>query len=242
MILCKWEELPEDMKTPEVRKYYDILARHRFQLLLKRVFDFTAAFVLLVILAIPMMVIGFLISIDSPGGVFYRQERVTTNGKRFYIHKFRTMVRDADKIGSQITVRNDCRITKIGEKLRKNRLDELPQVLDVLNGSMSFVGTRPEVAKYVDQYTDEMKATLLLPAGITSEASIRFKGETKLLADVDDIDAVYMNEILPRKMYHNLKSIREFSFWKDIRTMVRTVLAVMGVDYQDETVQMQMME
>lgn len=238
MILCKWEELPEDMRTSEVRKYYDILSKHKLELALKRGFDFAAAFFLLLILTIPMLIIGALIAVDSPGGVFYRQERATTNGKIFKIHKFRTMCQNADQ-GSKITVKNDCRVTKMGAKLRKNRLDELPQVLDVLSGNMSFVGTRPEVRKYVDQYTDEMKATLLMPAGITSEASVRFKGEARLLADVDDVDGVYMNEILPRKMYYNLKSIREFGLFKEIRTMIRTVLAVMGVEYKDETVDMQ---
>lgn len=242
MILCKWEELPETMRVPEVREYYDILSKHKFGLAFKRAFDFVVAFFLLLVLAIPMLIIAVLIAVDSPGGVFYRQERVTTGGKKFYIHKFRTMVSNADKIGSQITVRNDARVTKMGARIRKNRLDELPQVLDVLSGNMSFVGARPEVTKYVNQYTDAMKATLLMPAGITSEASIRFKGEAKLLTNVEDIDSVYMNEILPRKMYYNLKSIREFGFFKDIRTMFRTVLAVLGVDYKDETAEMQSVE
>lgn len=235
MVLKKWEDLPDKMKTEEVKKYYDILSKKHFQLALKRIFDICVSFVLLIILAIPMAVISVLIAIDSPGGVFYRQERVTTNGKIFRIHKFRTMCSNADKIGSQVTVSNDSRITRVGGLLRKLRLDELPQVLDVFGGSMSFVGTRPEVKKYVDEYSSEMLATLLLPAGITSEASIRFKGESKLLAKTDDVDKTYTEEILPRKMHYNLKSLEEFSFFSDIATMFRTVFAVLGKDYEDET-------
>lgn len=242
MALKKWEKLPDAMKCPEIRRYYEILNRRRGSLVLKRLFDITAALILLIVAAIPMLIIGLLIVLDSPGGVFYRQERVTTNGKVFRIHKFRTMVANADQVGTQVTVKNDSRITRVGAKIRKNRLDELPQLLDVLSGDMSFVGTRPEVLKYVDQYTDEMKATLLMPAGITSEASIRFKGEAKLLEGVDDVDRVYVEEILPRKMYHNLKSIENFSFWGDLRTMVRTVLAVLGKDYKDETADVQKVE
>lgn len=235
MILRRWEKLPEDMRCPEVKKYYDILSKHRLGIACKRVFDFILAFILLIILAIPMLVISVLISIDSPGGVFYRQVRTTAYGRQFRIHKFRTMVANADKIGTQVTVGNDARITKIGAFLRRFRLDELPQLLDVLNGSMSFVGTRPEVVKYVNTYTNEMKATLLLPAGITSEASIRYKDENKLLDAADDVDQVYIQRVLPAKMKHNLRSIENFSFLGEIMTMVRTVFAVLGRDFADET-------
>ncbi|MCQ2445911.1 MAG: sugar transferase [Clostridia bacterium] len=234
MVWKKWEELPENMQTDAVKEYYSILASRRAELILKRIFDFLAALVLQVLLFIPMVVIALLIAFDSPGGVFYRQERVTTYGRTFRIHKFRTMVKNADRIGSEITVSSDSRITKIGAKLRKNRLDELPQLLDVLKGDMSFVGTRPEVPKYVGKYTDEMMATLLLPAGITSEASIRFKGEAKLLKDVEDVDRIYVEEILPRKMVYNLESVRNFRFFGEISTMLRTILAVLGKDYADK--------
>jgi lipopolysaccharide/colanic/teichoic acid biosynthesis glycosyltransferase len=128
MILRKWEDLPEDMQTPEVRKYYDILAKRKWSLILKRVFDIVVSFVMLIILAIPILVISVIIAIDSPGGVFYRQVRITTYGREFRIHKFRTMVANADKIGSLVTVGQDSRITKIGGFLRKYRLDELPQL------------------------------------------------------------------------------------------------------------------
>lgn len=231
MILRNWEDFPEDMKTLEVRKYYDILTKRKISLVLKRIFDVVVASIVLVILAIPLLVISMLIALDSPGGVFYRQTRVTTYGRQFRIHKFRTMVANADKIGSLVTVGKDGRITKIGGFLRRYRLDELPQLLDVLSGSMSFVGTRPEVPKYVERYTDEMKATLLLPAGITSEASIRYKDEAELLDAADDVDKVYMEEVLPGKMKYNLWALEKFSFWGEIATMFRTVFAVLGKNY-----------
>lgn len=232
-MLKKWEELPQWMQCPEVREYYDMLNRRRGSLVLKRAFDLAAGLGVLAITAIPMGVIAVMIRMDSPGPVFYRQERVTTYGKTFRIHKFRTMVSNADKIGSAVTVGNDSRITKMGARLRACRLDELPQVFDVLSGNMSFVGTRPEVKKYVDQYTNEMKATLLLPAGITSEASIRYKDEAELLEGAADVDRVYVEQVLPGKMRYNLESVRNFSFWGEIATMFRTVFAVLGKDYED---------
>lgn len=221
-MLKKWEELPDFMRVPEVRPYWEILNKKRRQLILKRVFDFAVAFMLLIILAIPMAVIAVWVKLDSKGPVFYRQERVTTYGRHFYIHKFRTMVNHADKIGTAVTVRNDSRITKVGTKLRHLRLDELPQIFDVIQGTMSFVGARPEAVKYVEKYSAEYYATLLLPAGITSEASIRYKDEDKLLNDVSDADEVYLEKILPAKMEWNLKSIRYFSFLGDILTIFRT--------------------
>lgn len=231
-MLRKWEELPEFMKVPEVRPYYEILNKKRSSLLLKRVFDILVSLVLIVILAIPMLVIAVWIKADSKGTVFYRQERVTTYGKHFRIHKFRTMVSNADKIGTAVTVGNDSRITRAGSHLRSLRLDELPQVFDVLLGDMSFVGTRPEAVKYVDKYEPEYLATLLMPAGITSEASIRYKDEDRLLNEADDVDRVYMEDVLPEKMKWNLKSVREYSFFGEIGTMFRTVLAVLGKDYK----------
>ncbi len=231
MGLKKWDDLPEFMRTPEVRPYWEILYKKRGQLALKRIFDLVVALILLVILAIPMGIIAILIKKDSEGPVFYRQERVTTYGQHFRIHKFRTMVSNADKIGTAVTVGNDSRITRVGVKLRGHRLDELPQVLDVIQGTMSFVGTRPEAVKYVERYQPEYNATLLMPAGITSEASIRYKDEDKQLNAADNVDEVYVNEILPEKMKWNLESIRKFSFLRDILTMLRTVLAITGKDY-----------
>lgn len=230
-MLKKWEELPDYMKTEEVRPYYNKLKKRIVSLALKRVVDFIGGVILLIVLAIPMVVIAIWIRLDSKGPVFYRQERVTAYGKHFQIHKFRTMVSNADKIGSAVTVENDSRITKVGAKLRGCRLDELPQVFDLISGNMSIVGTRPEAVKYVEKYKPEYMATLLLPAGITSEASIRYKDEAKLLDKADDVDRVYMEEILPGKMRYNLESIKKFSFFGDIATMFRTVLAVLGKDY-----------
>lgn len=232
MRLRKWEDLPAFMQCEEVRKYYDILAKKKGALGLKRVFDFVVAVIMLIILAIPMLIIAAMIKVDSPGPVFYRQERVTTYGKRFRIHKFRTMVNNADKIGSAVTVGGDARITKVGNRLRNLRIDEIPQLIDVLTGNMSFVGTRPEATKYVEKYTNEMNATLLLPAGITSEASIRYKDEAELLDAADDVDRVYVEDVLPGKMRYNLQSIREFSFLGEVATMFRTFFAICGKDYK----------
>ena len=231
-MLRKWEDLPKFMQTEEVRPYWESLNKKRGQLILKRIFDVIAATILLLLLAIPMLILAVWIKADSEGPVFYRQERVTTYGKHFRIHKFRTMVSNADKIGTAVTVGNDSRITKAGSKLRGHRLDELPQLIDVLEGTMSFVGTRPEAVKYVKQYKPEYNATLLLPAGITSECSIQYKDEDKLLNAADDVDKTYIEQVLPEKMKWNLKSIRDFSVGQGLITMLRTVAAVMGKDYE----------
>lgn len=222
----EWDELPKGLRVPEVREYYEILSKKKFSLRMKRCFDVVVAAVMLVCLSPIMLVIAVAIVCDSPGGIFYRQERVTQYGKIFRIHKFRTMVSNADKIGTQVTVENDSRITKIGSVLRKYRLDEIPQLIDILEGNMSFVGTRPEARIYVKRYTPEMKATLLLPAGITSEASMRYKDEAELLDKADDADRVYIEKVLPDKMKYNLDSIRQFSFVGDILTMLKTVIVI----------------
>lgn len=227
MFLKKWEDLPDFMRTPEVRPYWEVLYKKRGQLAVKRIFDLAVALNLLVVLAAPMGVIAVLIKKDSEGPVFYRQERVTTYGKRFKIHKFRTMVSNADKIGTHVTTANDMRITNIGKKLRDHRLDELPQLFDVIAGDMSFVGTRPEAIKYVEKYKPEYFATLLLPAGITSEASIRYKDEGEILEKAKDVDKTYIEEILPNKMFWNLESIKNFNLLREISTMISTVFAVM---------------
>ena len=231
-MLRKWEDLPDFMRNEEVRPYYEVLQKKKVSLALKRAVDLVGGIILLVVLSIPTAIISVLIKLDSEGPVFYRQERVTTYGKRFRIHKFRTMVSNADKIGAAVTVGNDSRITKVGAKLRGCRLDELPQVLDLISGNMSFVGTRPEVVKYVEKYKPEYMATLLLPAGITSEASIRYKDEAELLDAADDVDRVYVEVVLPGKMKHNLESLKSFSFFGEIATMFRTVFAVLGKEYK----------
>ena len=232
-MLKKWEDLPDYMRTPDVKPYYDALKKKQFSLFCKRVFDFCVALVMLIVIAPVMLAIAALIKLDSKGPVFYRQKRVTTYGRYFRIHKFRTMVSNADQIGSTVTVGQDSRITKIGHRLRDFRLDELPQLFDVLQGTMSFVGTRPEAVKYVEQYKPEYYATLLLPAGITSEASIRYKNEADLLDLAEDVDQVYVEQVLPGKMRWNLDSVKRFGFWRDIATMFRTVAAVLWKDYSD---------
>lgn len=224
--LPKWEDLPDSMRTDAVRPYYDVLAKHRGSLVVKRAFDIVAGCVTFVVLAIPMGVIAVMIKADSDGPVFYRQERVTAYGGKFRIHKFRTMVNNADRMGSAVTVSGDSRITRVGARLRDHRLDEFPQVLDVLTGDMSFVGTRPEAVKYVERYTPEMMATLLLPAGITSEASVEFKDEAELLESAENADETYLRDILPRKMDINLRTVREFSLGREFRTLLGTVFEV----------------
>lgn len=225
-MLREWKDLPEWMQTEEVKKYYDSLYKKKNSLAIKRVFDIVVSAVLLAVFAIPMLVIAILIVKDSKGGVFYRQERVTAYGKKFRIHKFRTMVSDADKKGTHVTVGNDPRITKIGAKLRGYRLDELPQLIDVFLGDMTFVGTRPEAVKYVEKYSKKMVATLLLPAGITSEASIKYKDEAELLEGASDPDKVYVEKVLPEKMKYNLKELKEFSIFNEIKILFKTVVAV----------------
>lgn len=225
-MLKNWNELPEYMRTDEVRPYYDLLQRKKISLFFKRVFDIVVSLIMIILCSPILLIISILIVKDSKGGVFYRQERVTQYGRVFRIFKFRTMVQNADQIGTQVTVSNDSRITKIGSKLRNCRLDELPQLFNIFLGDMTFVGTRPESVRYVKSYTNEMYATLLLPAGVTSEASIEYKDEADLLDQADDVDSVYINEVLPEKMKYNLNSIKEFSFFKEIATMFRTVFAV----------------
>ena len=228
MLLKKWDDLPDYMKNNEDKKYYDILSKKKGQLVLKRLFDICLSLILTIILSPVILIISIWIKLDSKGPVFYRQERITQYGKVFRIFKFRTMVIDADKIGSLVTTSNDSRITKVGNKIRKCRLDEVPQLFNILTGDMSFVGTRPEVKKYVDQYTEEMYATLLLPAGVTSLASIKFKDEDEIISKYKNrtIDDVYVNEVLPLKMKYNLEAMTSFYFVKELGVMINTVVKV----------------
>ena len=230
MILKEFKELPKEMQNDSVLKYYDILKQKKIMLLLKRFLDFIGSLILLILLSPILIILAILIKIDSKGPVFYRQERVTTNGKTFKIVKFRTMIQDADKRGTLITGKQDSRITRIGNKIRKCRLDELPQLINILKGEMSFVGTRPEVKKYVDMYTDEMKATLLMPAGVTSMASIKFKDEDEIISKQTKkgktIEEAYVNDILPEKMKWNLEYIKKFSIFEDLKICIETVIKV----------------
>lgn len=226
MIWKAWHDLPNDMRCESVRPYYEILASKRSDLLIKSIFDRLMAIILLFALSPIFLVLAVWIKVDSEGPVFFRQERVTQYGKTFRIYKFRTMVQNAEQIGAQVTSKGDMRVTTVGKALRKCRLDELPQLINILEGTMSFVGARPEVPKYVASYTDEMKATLLLPAGVTSIASIQYKDEDTLLDAADDVDKCYVQNVLPAKMEWNLRSIVEFSFFRELKVMVETVLAV----------------
>lgn len=226
-MMKKWEKLPEAFRNEEVKPYYDILAHKTASLVLKRIFDIFAAFVILCIVLPFMLIIAVWIVCDSRGGVFFLQRRVTTYGRVFRIVKFRTMVSNAESLGTQVTVKGDSRVTRAGRFLRKTRLDELPQLFNVLKGDMSFVGTRPEVEKYVEKYSNEMLATLLMPAGITSLASIKYKDEEKLLDGAGDPDKVYIGEVLPQKMKYNLEYIEKFNFFYDIKLMFMTFFAVL---------------
>ncbi len=232
MSLRKWDMLPEEFRTPIVLEYYEILRGRKFSLFIKRVFDVCASFLMLLFLSPIFLVLAVAIKLDSKGPIFYRQERITRYGKKFKIYKFRTMIVDADKQGPKVTIKNDKRVTRVGKLIRKCRLDEICQLLNVFVGDMTFVGTRPEVEKYVLEYTEEMKATLLLPAGVTSLASIYYKDEEQLLSNAQDVDKTYVEKVLPEKMKYNLLAIRKFGFFKDIKIMFMTVFAVLGKKYK----------
>lgn len=228
MLVKEWNELPEFMQVEEVRTYYEILRKKKGQLILKRIFDIVCSFILIVLLSPVLLLLAVWIKLDSKGPVFYRQERITQYGKVFRIFKFRTMVTDADKIGTLVTTQNDSRITKVGNKIRKCRLDELPQVFNIFVGDMSFVGTRPEVQKYVDAYTKKMNATLLLPAGVTSLASIKYRDEDEIIeqktSEGKTVDQAYIEDVLPEKMKYNLNYLDEFNIGRDLYLCVKTVI------------------
>lgn len=228
--MIKYEKLPIEFKNEEVKKYYDIISNKKFSLIFKRLFDVVCSILILIILFIPILIISIAIKMDSEGSVFYRQERVTKYGKKFKIFKFRTMVSNADKIGSLVTIKSDTRITRVGKFLRKYRLDEFPQIFNIILGDMSFVGTRPEVTKYVDRYSDYMYATLLLPAGLTSYASINYKNEDEIISEhinsENNIDDVYIEYVLPDKMKYNIEYIERFSFFYDLKIMFKTFISV----------------
>ncbi len=227
MLIKKWDKLPPEMQTPEVRRYYDILKKKQLSLFFKRLFDILVSLIMLIVLSPVFLILAIAIKTDSKGPVFYRQVRVTQYNKKFRIFKFRSMVEGADK-GSQVTVKGDARVTKVGRFVRKSRLDEVSQLIDVFRGTMTFVGTRPEVPKYTERYTPEMMATLLLPAGVTSLASIYYKDEAELLDASDDTDKTYVEKVLPEKMRYNLKALEDFSFFGDIKIMFKTVFAMLG--------------
>lgn len=232
--LKKWDELPAELQNNDVLAYYDLLKKRYISIVLKRIFDLVVSICVMIVLLIPMLIIALIIKFDSEGPVIFRQERVTAYGKRFKIFKFRTMVVNAESLGAQVTTKNDSRVTKVGHILRKLRLDELPQIFNVIKGDLTFVGTRPEVPRYVERYTPEMLATLLLPAGITSVASIKYKDEERLLSASDNTDDTYVNEVLPGKMKYNLEYLINFNIFRDMKVMIDTVFAVIKKDEVSE--------
>ena len=220
----RWNKLPEEFQCDDIKPYYEILKKKKISRFFTRLFDIVMSFFPLIILSLFFIIIAILIKLTSKGPVFYRQVRVTRYNKDFRIFKFRTMVQNADKQGSLVTTKNDSRITGIGKFLRKTKLDELPQLINVFLGDMSFVGTRPEVRKYVDKYDSKMMATLLMPAGITSSASIKYKDEASLIENAEDVDKVYIEQILPDKMKYNLEDIEKYNFFRQIILIFKTVL------------------
>lgn len=236
MLIKKWEKLPPELQIDEVRPYWEYLRKKNFSLFWKRVFDIFVSGIVLIIISPFFLVLSLAIVIDSRGGVFYRQERVTQYGKHFRIFKFRSMVSGADKKGTLVTVGNDVRITRVGKFIRKFKIDEMSQLIDIFRGTMTFIGTRPEVPKYVSQYKAEYLATLLLPAGVSSTASVMFKNENDMLDKADNADEVYVNQILPIKMKWNLLDIKKFGFWRDIKICFMTVFAVLGKKHKEEKI------
>lgn len=204
----------------------DVLARRKPQLIAKRAMDIVLSACALSVLWPLLLLIALAIWIDDPGPVFYRQVRVGRNGKTFRIFKFRSMVMDADKKGLAITVGRDSRITRVGAVLRKTKLDELAQLLNVLFGQMSFVGPRPEVPKYVELYTPYQRQVLLVRPGITDYASIAYRNENDLLAGAPNPEAMYIEQIMPDKIELNMKYLREISPLADIRLILKTIVAV----------------
>lgn len=226
MLIKKWEKLPKELQIEEVRPYWEKLRKKNFSLFWKRVFDIFVSGICLLILLPFFLILSLAIVIDSPGGVFYRQERVTQYGKHFRIFKFRSMVSGADKKGTLVTVNNDSRVTRVGKFIRKFKIDEISQLIDIFMGTMTFIGTRPEVPKYVNQYKPEYLATLLLPAGVSSMASIMFKDENEMLEKAENTEETYINEVLPIKMKWNLSDLKKYGFWRDIKLCFMTVFAV----------------
>lgn len=233
-MLKRWEDLPKEMQIPEIREYYDILDKKRGSLIIKRIFDVIVSSILLIILSPIILLLSIAIKLDSKGPVFYRQERYTQYGRKFRIHKFRSMCDGADKKGSLVTIENDNRITKVGKLVRKCRLDEIAQLIDVFKGDMTFVGVRPEVKKYVDEYEKEWLATFLIPAGVTNLTCIYFKDEDEMLRGINNVDKEYIEKILPIKMKWNLEGVKNFSFFNDIKLMFMTFFAICGKKYNEE--------
>lgn len=227
--MIAFEALPDTLRTKEVLPYYQALSKKPWRLMVKRVFDVVVSLLLLLLLSPLLLLLFLLIPLESRGPSVFAQQRVTQYGRAFTIYKFRTMKKDAERLGPQVTKDQDTRVTRLGKPLRALRLDELPQLFNILKGDMSFVGTRPESPHYVQAYQPEYYATLLLPAGLTSRASILYKDEARLLSEAADTDAVYLHDILPQKMRYNLQSLRHFSLRDEAKVFLSTGLAVLGL-------------
>lgn len=226
MLLKRWDQLPEHMKNDSVKQYYDILEKKRYSLYMKRVFDIIVSLMSMILLLPVLFIITLSIKRDTKGPILFHQIRVTQYEKTFKILKFRTMVDVHLSSENKVTMKNDTRITAVGKMLRRYRLDELPQLINVIKGEMTLVGTRPEVVKYVSLYSDEMLATLLLPAGVTSETSLDFKDEEALLTDGEHVDEEYIERILPLKMAENLKSLKEYGFFRDVKVFFKSFFII----------------
>lgn len=203
-------------------------------MILKRIFDIVMSLMGIVFLLPLMIVVGIIIKITSKGPILFKQVRVTKNGKEFKIYKFRTM-RENSEGNKQITVGNDSRITGIGKILRKTKLDEIPQLFNVLFGQMSLVGPRPEVPKYVALYTEEQREILNVRAGITDYASIYFSNESELLGKAEDPEKFYVEKIMPHKIKLNKKYIKEIGIFTDIKIIILTILKIAGFDKSEPT-------
>lgn len=225
MKLTQFDLLPPKMQNPSVMEYHNILSNKRVSLTLKRIIDVTICVILAIIASPFLLIFSILIKLTSKGKVIYLQKRIGRDMKPFYIYKFRTMVQDADKKGLALTTGNDSRITPFGKFLRKINMDEMPQLFNVIKGDMSIIGTRPEVSEYVDCYTDEMLATLLLAPGMLSLASIKYKNENDLLTNASDPQKEYIDVILPDKMKFNLEYMRTLSVKQDMKLIGASIAA-----------------
>lgn len=204
-----------------------LMKSKKFSLFLKRSFDVFASALGLLILSPILIIVSMLILFTSNGGVFFRQIRVGKNGKEFKIFKFRTMIVNAESKGMQITVGADKRITKVGKILRKTKIDELPQLINVFVGQMSFVGYRPEVPRYVAMYTDYERNVLRIKPGITDLASITYRDENEVLDNSENPEYTYINEIMPTKLALNMEYMKKMGFWYDIGLIFKTFLAIL---------------
>lgn len=219
--MINWNKINPPISNEATKPYYDYIKKRWLYRFVKRGFDIFASIFLLVLLLVPSIIVAFLIVCDSRGGIFFCQTRIGRYGKPFRIIKFRTMVKNSEG-NKQITSKNDERITKVGKFLRKTHIDEFPQLLNVIVGQMSFVGTRPEVKKYVELYKDEWNATLLMRPGITSTASYSCDDEAKFLSN-ENVHDIYIEKILPHKMDLNLLDLKHLSIFRDIKIMFKTL-------------------